>query len=89
MASERKYEESRDEFTGRSLTMREYLERVLFWIDNGSPLGGRDIAPDDQEARLEGLRRCIVDFETRRMLERLADEDWAEIRKSAAGGRWE
>jgi hypothetical protein len=69
--------------------MREYLERVLWWMDTSAPLGGCDIPRDDHEARLESLRRCIVDYEMRRMLHRLANEEWAEIRRSAAGGRWE
>ena len=81
--------DERDEFTGRSLTMREFLERVLWWMDLGAPLGGRGLDPEDHEARLESLRQEIVSYEMRRMFERLDGEDWPDIRRSAQGGRWE
>jgi len=78
--------------TGRSLTMREYLDAVLWWVQRHY----REIDaawhtpfPDD-DARRADLRRYVADREERKMLERVAaGEDWVAIKASTRGGRLE
>lgn len=78
--------------TGRSLTMDEYLDAVLWWVHRHY----RERAdfwhapfPDD-EARRDDLRRYVQDREERKMLRRFgAGEDWAAIKASTRGGRLE
>ena len=70
--------------------MREYVTRVLWWVDVRGPCRGGHLDRPDFEGLLENLREDIAAYEMRRMFNRLADgEDWAEIRRSGQGGRWE
>jgi hypothetical protein len=76
--------------TGRSLTMREYLEVVLRWIDRHCEerIGPwRDPFAGD-ESRLADLREHIQSAEIRKMFHRVgAGEDWHAIKASTRGGR--
>ena len=75
--------------TGRSLTMDEYLNAVLRWVDSHfvpRRLMGEDL--EDEHERLESLRDAIRSAEQLRMLKRVgAGEDWSEIKASTRGGR--
>ena len=78
--------------TGRSLTMREYLDAVLRWVDGhyrerDDPLH-RPFA--DDEARRESLKHHIQNREKRKMLRRFGDGDeWRAIKASTRGGQLE
>jgi hypothetical protein len=76
----------RERLTGRSLSMREYLDRALWWMDRQ-----RLEEPfDSEDDRRASLREAIVDFEQRRLLERVASgESFDELERESAGGRWE
>jgi hypothetical protein len=78
--------------TGRSLTMREYLDAVLWWVRRHH----REVDDSwhtpfkDDDARREDLRRYVEDREQRKMLERVASgESWSAIKASTRGGRVE
>jgi hypothetical protein len=72
------------DLTGRSLTMREYLDAVLTWVD-------RHYEPRtslDADARLRDLREHIQAVEARTLLRRFgAGEEWRIIKASTRGGR--
>jgi hypothetical protein len=78
--------------TGRSLTMREYLDAVLRWVDRHYreiPDAWHRPFPDD-DARREDLKRYVQDREERSMLKRFGrGEDWQAIKASTRGGRLE
>ena len=78
--------------TGRSLTMHEYLDAVLWWVQRHY----REIdeswhAPfPDDATRLADLRGYVEDAEQRKMLRRFGEgESWAAIKASTRGGRVE
>ena len=78
--------------TGRSLTMREYLDAVIWWIESHY----REIDDSwhqsfsDDEARREDLKRHIQDREQRKMLTRFGQgEEWSAIKASTRGGQVE
>lgn len=78
--------------TGRSLTMREYLDAVLWWVHRHYRElddSWRTPFPDD-DARREDLRRYVEDAEQRKMLRRFGEgESWSAIKASTRGGRLE
>ena len=78
--------------TGRSLTMREYLDAVLWWVDRHYRQVDADwhTPSEDDEARRADLRRYVQDREERKMLKRVGDgESWSAIKASIRGGRLE
>ncbi|MEA2368422.1 MAG: hypothetical protein QOH38_1140, partial [Thermoleophilaceae bacterium] len=78
--------------TGRSLTMREYLDAILWWVDSHYreiPESWHTPFPDE-DARREHLKRHIQDREERSMLKRYGrGEDWQAIKAATRGGRFE
>ena len=76
--------------TGRSLSMREYLDAVLWWVDRHY----REI-PDswhepfaDDDARRASLKQYVQDREERTMLKRVGrGEDWQAIVATTRGGQ--
>ena len=82
----------REGLTGRSLSMQEYLEVVVKWVDRHyveDARMGRPPFQSDSE-RIADLRDAIQSAEQLRLLKRVtAGEDWWEIKASTEGGRLE
>jgi hypothetical protein len=78
--------------TGRSLTMREYLDAVLWWVDRHYRERGEPWHEsfENDQARRHDLSRYVQDREERKMIERFAaGESWSAIKASTRGGRLE
>jgi hypothetical protein len=74
--------------TGRSLTLREYLDAVLLWVERHYEV--RPLSLREHIDRRADLRGFVQQAEVRRMLQRYgAGDEWSDIRESAFGGRLE